>query len=59
VDGVTDRIALVIASSNRAKILEFRALLADVAVDVVGVSDVLHDKLSLVEGRTASRRTRP
>jgi XTP/dITP diphosphohydrolase len=47
VDGVSDRIALVIASSNRAKILEFRALLADVPVDVVGVSEVLHDNATL------------
>lgn len=47
---MSDRIALVIASSNPAKILEFRALLADLPVDVVGVSDVLHDKVSLVEG---------
>ena len=45
-----DRIALVIASSNRAKILEFRALLADLPIDVVGVSDVLHEKPSIVEG---------
>jgi XTP/dITP diphosphohydrolase len=43
-------ITLVIATSNRAKILEFRALLGDLPVDVVGMSDVLHDKPSIVEG---------
>jgi XTP/dITP diphosphohydrolase len=48
--GPADRVTLVIASSNRAKILEFRALLADLPVDVVGVSDVLHEKLTIVEG---------
>jgi XTP/dITP diphosphohydrolase len=47
---MTDKVTLVIASSNRAKILEFRALLADMPLDVVGVSDVLHEKLSIVEG---------
>src|SRR5215475_10518129 len=45
-----DRVTLVIASSNRAKILEFRALLGDLPLDVVGVSDVLHEKLTIVEG---------
>jgi XTP/dITP diphosphohydrolase len=45
-----DRVTLVIASSNRAKILEFRALLGDLPVDVVGVSDVLHEKPTIVEG---------
>jgi XTP/dITP diphosphohydrolase len=47
---MTDRITLVIASSNRAKILEFRALLSDLPVDVLGVSDVLHETPAIVEG---------
>lgn len=47
---MTDRVALVIASSNRAKVLEFRALLSDLPVDVVGISDVLFEKPSIVEG---------
>ncbi len=45
-----ERTTLVVASSNRAKILEFRALLADVPVDVVGISEVVHEKPSIVEG---------
>jgi XTP/dITP diphosphohydrolase len=45
-----ERVALVIASSNRAKILEFRALLSDLPVDVLGVSDVLHESPTIVEG---------
>jgi len=49
-DELGDRVTLVIASSNRAKILEFRALLGDLPVDVVGVSEVLHDKPTIVEG---------
>jgi XTP/dITP diphosphohydrolase len=48
--GANTNTTLVIASSNRAKILEFRALLGDLPVDVVGVSDVLHEKLTIVEG---------
>ena len=47
---MSDRITLVIATSNRAKILEFRALLSDLPVDVVGVSDVLHETPAIVEG---------
>jgi len=43
-------VTLVIATSNRAKVLEFRALLADLPVDVVPVSDVLSESISIVEG---------
>src|SRR6266550_6903402 len=43
-------VTLVIASSNRAKILEFRSLLSDLPVDVVPVSEVLPEGLSIVEG---------
>jgi len=43
-------LTLVIASSNRAKVLEFRALLSDLPVDVVSVSEVLPESLSIVEG---------
>jgi XTP/dITP diphosphohydrolase len=49
-DAVTDRTTLVIATSNRAKVLEFRSLLSDLPLEVVGVSDVLFDKPSIVEG---------
>jgi len=45
-----DRTTLVIASSNRAKILEFRTLLSDVPVDVVGVAEIMNETLSIVEG---------
>ena len=37
-------VTLVIATSNRAKVLEFRALLADLPVDIVPVSDVDRSK---------------
>jgi XTP/dITP diphosphohydrolase len=47
---MSERTTLVIASSNRAKVLEFRSLLADLPVDVVGVADVLFDKPTIVEG---------
>jgi XTP/dITP diphosphohydrolase len=47
---VSDRTTLVIASSNRAKVLEFRSLLSDLPVDVVGISDVLSEKPNIVEG---------
>lgn len=47
---MTERTTLVIASSNRAKVLEFRSLLSDLPLEVVGVSDVLFDKPSIVEG---------
>jgi XTP/dITP diphosphohydrolase len=43
-------VTLVIATSNRAKVLEFRALLADLPVDIVPVSDVLPESISIVEG---------
>jgi XTP/dITP diphosphohydrolase len=50
VDAVSDKTTLVIATSNRAKVLEFRSLLSDLPLEVVGVSDVLFDKPSVVEG---------
>ncbi|HKQ67885.1 MAG TPA: RdgB/HAM1 family non-canonical purine NTP pyrophosphatase [Polyangiaceae bacterium] len=46
---MSERTTLVIASSNRAKILEFRALLADLPIEVLGVSDVAHEKIAVVE----------
>ena len=47
---MTDRTTLVIATSNRAKVLEFRSLLSDLPLEVMGVADVLFDKPSIVEG---------
>jgi XTP/dITP diphosphohydrolase len=47
---MTERTTLVIATSNPAKVLEFRSLLSDLPLDVVGVSDVLFEKPSIVEG---------
>jgi XTP/dITP diphosphohydrolase len=49
-EAAANRVTLVIASSNRAKILEFRALLADLPLDVIGVSDILSEKPTIVEG---------
>jgi XTP/dITP diphosphohydrolase len=50
VGAVTERTTLVIATSNRAKVLEFRSLLSDLPLEVVGASDVLFDKPTIVEG---------
>jgi XTP/dITP diphosphohydrolase len=50
---VSHRTTLVVASNNRAKILEFRDLFADLPVEVLGLSDVLFDRLTIVEdGKT-------
>ncbi len=46
---MTEKTTLVIATSNRAKVLEFRSLLADLPLEVVGVGDVLFDKPTIVE----------
>ena len=46
---MTQRTTLVIASGNRAKILEFRELLRDLPLDVVGTGDVLTEKITVVE----------
>ncbi|MET0594423.1 MAG: RdgB/HAM1 family non-canonical purine NTP pyrophosphatase [Polyangiaceae bacterium] len=43
---------LVIASSNRAKIIEFKELLRGLAFEVVGVSDVLKEPPQVVESET-------
>jgi XTP/dITP diphosphohydrolase len=48
-DRMSDKTTLVIATSNRAKILEFKSLFFDLPLEIVGVSDVLHEKLSIVE----------
>ncbi len=46
---MSERTTLVVASSNRAKIFEFRQLLSDLALDVVGFSDVVQQRVSIVE----------
>jgi len=46
---MSDRTALVVASSNRAKIVEFRQLLSDLHLDVVAFSDVVQERVSFVE----------
>jgi XTP/dITP diphosphohydrolase len=44
-----ERMTLVIASSNRAKIIEFKELLRGLPFQVVGVSDVLAEPPAIVE----------
>ena len=43
------RTTLVLATNNRGKVSEFRALLEGVPVDVAGLSEVLHERLTIVE----------
>jgi XTP/dITP diphosphohydrolase len=40
---------LVVASSNRGKLVEFGALAADLRVEIIGLSDALPEPLSIVE----------
>jgi XTP/dITP diphosphohydrolase len=50
---MSPKTTLVVASNNRAKILEFRSLLADLPLEVLGLADVLSDRLTIVEdGKT-------
>jgi XTP/dITP diphosphohydrolase len=53
VAAVSQRTTVVVASNNRSKILEFRGLLADLPIEVLGLSEVLSERLTIVEdGKT-------
>jgi XTP/dITP diphosphohydrolase len=46
---VIEKTTLVVASSNRAKLVEFGALAADLPVQIIGLADALPEHLSIVE----------
>lgn len=48
-DGVTARTALVVATTNRGKLAELRALLADLPVDALGLDEALPERITVAE----------
>jgi XTP/dITP diphosphohydrolase len=46
---VSDRTTLVVATSNKAKLAELRAMLEDLPIELLGLSDVLGEKLTIAE----------